>query len=367
MSGGHPEVSTRPFGVLPDGRGVQAVTLRSGGAAEVEVLTYGGIVRAFRVRDVAGKETDIVLGFDTLDEYLGPHPYFGGLIGRCANRIAHGRFALDGKEYVLARNDPPNHLHGGERGFDRVLWNAEGRADRDAAAVILRHVSPDGDEGYPGRLRCEVTYALTTANEFIIDYEATTDRPTIVNLTHHSYFNLGGGAEPTVLDHELQVDAPAFLPVDAHLIPEGSVTSVEGTPFDLRAPARIGAIVQSAHPQIVTGSGLDHNFILDRWAGKGSAIRRVARLFHPATGHALEVSTTEPGLQVYTGGVLDGTLKGKAGVAYRKYAGICLETQAFPDTPNRPEWPSVRLDAEGTYRSRTVYTFSTNANRNVRG
>ncbi len=334
-------------------------TLKNRVGLEIEITNYGGIVTALRVPDRAGRIDDVVLGFDHLDEYFGPHPYFGGIIGRYGNRIAGGRFRLEGREHVLARNDGPNHLHGGLRGFDRAWWSAEPRSAGEGSSLVLRRTSEDGEEGYPGTLDCEVTYTLTEANEFHIAYAATTDRPTIVNLTHHSYFNLAGAQSRDVLEHRLFVDADAFLPVDDRLIPTGDLRRVIGTPFDFREPRAIGERIGEADPQLARGRGYDHNFVLRREGLDASTLRLAARVVEPCSGRVMEILTTEPGLQVYAGGGLDGSIIGKGGHAYQPYAGLCLETQHFPDSPNQPAFPSARLDPGGLHRSVTIYRFKT--------
>lgn len=334
-----------------------AVRNRSG--LEIEIASQGGTVKRLLVPDRYGEIDDIVLGFDTADKYLGPHPYFGGIIGRFGNRIARGRFRLDGREHVLACNDGANHLHGGARGFDRSQWKVDPGRVAASSALVLRYISADGEEGYPGTLACQVTYTFTEANEFRIDYTATTDRPTVVNLTHHSYFNLAGSQGGDVLGHELYVDADAFLPVDPGLIPTGEVRHVAGTPFDFRRARAIGERIHETHPQLARGQGYDHNFCLNRRAGDPSAPRLAARVMEPRSGRVMEVLTTEPGLQVYAGGGLDGTIVGKGGRAYERFGGLCLETQHFPDSPNQPAFPSTRLQPGDVFRSVTIYRFST--------
>ncbi len=333
-------------------------TLRNAAGLEIRISDYGGIVTALRVPDREGRCDDIVLGFDRAESYFGPHPYFGGIIGRYANRIARGRFRLEGREHVLARNDGENHLHGGSRGFDRMFWSAEPRRGQ-GSSLVLRRTSEDGEEGYPGRLDCEVTYTLTEANEFRIDYAATTDRPTIVNLTHHSYFNLRGLQGGDVLGHRLFVDADTFLPVDEGLIPIGEARSVTGTPFDFRQSRLVGERIAAGDSQLARGKGYDHNFCLSRRGQGPTEPALAARLVEPASGRVMEILTTEPGLQVYAGGALDGTVMGKGGLPYGRHAGLCLETQRFPDSPNQAAFPSARLDPGEPYRSVTVYRFST--------
>jgi len=333
-------------------------TLKNHAGIEIEITNYGGIVTALRVPDRDGRLDDIVLGFDTVGEYLGPHPYFGGIIGRYANRIARGRFQLDGREHVLPCNDGPNHLHGGSHGFHRVTWSAEPRKAEASSSLVLRRTSDDGEEGYPGALRCEITYTLTETNEFRVDYAATTDKPTIVNLTHHSYFNLAGRGD--VLGHRLFVDADTFLPVDETLIPTGERRSVMGTPFDFREPRDVGERIHAPDPQLARGRGYDHNFCLNSPKDAASSPPRLAaRLSEPRSGRVMEILTTEPGLQVYSGGSLDGALRGKAGRVYEKHSGMCLEAQHFPDSPNQPAFPSVRLDPGRKFQSVTIHRFST--------
>ena len=334
-------------------------TLKNREGLEVEITNYGGIVTALRVPDREGRIDDIVLGFDAVDDYFGAHPYFGGIIGRYGNRIAQGRFRLDGREHVLACNNGPNHLHGGVAGFDRVFWNAEVRTAVAESALVLTRTSANGEEGYPGTLACEVSYTLTDANDFRIDYAATTDRPTIVNLTHHSYFNLTGVQGSDVLEHRLVVDADTFLPVSETLIPTGERRPVLGTPFDFREPRAVGGQINVADPQLARGGGYDHNFCLNHREPGGTAPVLAARVMEPRSGRVMEILTTEPGLQVYSGGGLDGVIVGKGGRRYPRYGGLCLETQHFPDTPNQTAFPSVRLDPGEIFRSTTIHRFST--------
>ena len=352
-----PMAESRPFGTTPDGASVELITLRSPSGIELDVATYGGTVTRLLAPDRSGERADIVLGHEWLQSYLAGTPYFGAIIGRYGNRIAGGRFTLDGNEYVLAVNNGPNHLHGGLVGFDKVVWDAEPYVKAREAGVILTHVSPDGDEGYPGELSVQVVYALSADGELRIDYEATTDAPTILNLTHHGYWNLAGHGAGDILDHELALHAGRFTPVDETLIPTGELRSVQGTPFDFREPTRIGARIESDDEQIVFGGGYDHNFVLDGWVGDG-LLRPAAVLADPASGRVMEVLTTEPGLQFYSGNFLDGSDLGKEGVAYAHRTGLCLETQHFPDSPNQPDFPSTVLRPGETYRSTTVYRFS---------
>jgi aldose 1-epimerase len=338
------QVERASFGRTPDGRAVDLFVL-SNGRVEVRVISYGGIVVSLRAPDRTGRLDDVVLGHDTLDGYLENPAYLGALIGRCASRIAQGRFVLDGVQYQLACNDGPNHLHGGVRGFDRVVWDAESFVAAAGPGVTFSYRSPDGEEAYPGVLDVRVTYTLNDRDELVLDYEARTDRPTHVNLTHHSYFNLVGGAARDVLDHRLTVSADRFTPTDEGLIPSGLLEPVEGTPLDFRQETALGARI---------GNGYDHNFLLNR---RGPGLVHAARVFEPTSGRTLSVSTTEPALQLYTGNKLDGSIRGKGGRAYRRFFGLCLEPQHFPDSPNRPQFPSTVLRPGEEYRSRTVLAF----------
>lgn len=357
-------VRRSPFGRLPDGRAVEQFTLRNAQGVEVRAITYGAIITHLFTPDRAGRRADVVLGFDSLAGYLGraggESPYFGAVVGRYANRIAQGRFALDGRTYTLARNNGPNSLHGGTRGFDKVLWTPEPFESDSGAGVHFRYTSRDGEEGYPGTLQVRVTYTLTADDALVVDYEATTDEATPLNLSQHTYFNLrgtdgGSGAQPDVLDHVLTLHAAGFTPVDTTLIPTGEIAPVAGTPFDFRTPTAIGARIGQDHPQLRHGGGYDHNWVLDR--GGRTGLVRAARLSEPTTGRTLEVQTTEPGLQFYSGNFLDGTLTGKGGRRYGHRTGLCLETQHFPDSPNQPRFPSTILRPGETFRSRTVFAF----------
>lgn len=347
-------VSRAPFGTLPDGTPVDGYTIRNAGGTTLHAITYGGIITSLRTRDRAGRFDDIVLGFDDLDGYLREHPYFGALVGRYANRIAGGRFTVDGRAYQLPLNNGPNSLHGGTRGLDKVIWNAEPFESDSAGGVALSYTSPDGDMGYPGRLEVRVTYTLNDRDELIVDYHATSDRATPVNLSQHSYFNLAGQGSGDILGHVLQVNASRFTPVDATLIPTGSLATVAETPFDFRAPTPIGARIGQADEQLRLGGGYDHNFVLD-----GSGFRQVARVVEPTSGRTLTVHTDQPGLQFYTGNFLDGSLTGKSGRVYRHRYGFCLETQHFPDSPNQPGFPSTILRPGDAHRSRTLFSFGT--------
>ncbi len=347
-------VSRAEFGRLPDGTRVDVITLTNAQGLEVRAITYGGIVVSLRVPDRAGRLDDIVLGYDDLDGYLKDSPYFGAIIGRYGNRIAKGRFTLDGRPYQLATNNGPNHLHGGVKGFDKLVWKAEEFKNPEGVGIVFTHTSPDGDEGYPGNLNVRITYTLTDRNELAIDYYATTDKPTPVNLTHHSYFNLAGAGTRDVLDHELMINAGRYTPVDATLIPTGVLVSVEGTPFDFRKPVRIGARIDEDHEQLRHGMGYDHNFVLNR---DTDTLIHAARVVESTTGRTLDLYTTEPGLQFYSGNFLDGTITGKSGRVYQKRYGFCLEPQHFPDSPNKPQFPSTILRPGREYRSKTVFVF----------
>ncbi len=346
-----PAIDRAVVGTLPDGATVERFTLRNENGVEVELATLGAAIHAIRTPDRAGQVADIVLGFDTLDGWMNNAPFFGVVVGRYANRIANGRFTLDGQEYTLATNDGPNHLHGGNRGFDKVNWSAEVLTSDDPA-VRFTYVSADGEEGYPGTLTVSVTYTLDDDNELRLDYEATTDAPTVVNLSNHSYFNLAGTG--TVLDHEIRIAADRYTPVDATLIPTGELAPVEDTPFDFRTATAIGARIEADHEQIGIAGGYDHNFVLE---GQAGTMHEAARVEDPVSGRTLEVETTQPGVQFYTGNFLDGSIVGKAGVAYARNAGFCLETQHFPDSPNQSGFPSTVLAPGQTLHETTVFRF----------
>lgn len=323
---------------------------------EVRAITYGGIILSLRTPDRDGNLADIVLGYDDLEGYETESPYFGSIIGRYGNRIANGRFTLDGETYELAQNNGPNHLHGGVRGFDKIVWDAESMESDAGVSVVFSHTSPDGDEGYPGELSVRVIYTLTDADELIVDYGATTDTPTPVNLTQHSYFNLVGGASRDVLDHELMINADHYTPVDSTLIPTGVIAPVTGTPFDFTTPTPIGARIDAENEQLANGGGYDHNFVLNR---QDEGLVLAARVTEPTTGRILEIRTTEPGLQFYSGNFLDGSIQGKSGQVYDHRYGFCLETQHYPDSPNQAGFPSTILRPGEEYRSRTVFAFGT--------
>jgi Galactose mutarotase and related enzymes len=343
------ETRVKPFGALADGRPVDEITLVAS-SVEIRVITYGAILTAVRVPDRWGKSDDIVLGHDSLESYVLHSPYFGAVVGRYGNRIAGARFSIDGRSYSLSQNDGSNCLHGGMAGFDKAVWTI---ADASEKSVRLTHVSADGDQGFPGTMVAAVTYTLTGHGELLVEYEAVADAATVVNLTQHSYWNLAGAGYRDILDHELTLRASRFTPTDAHMIPTGELRAVSGTPFDFRTPATIGSRIHEMDEQLRNGHGYDHNFVLDAEASASEA----ALLREAVSGRSLRVTTTEPGVQLYTGNRLDGTITGKRGVRYGAHAGVCLETQHFPDSPNRPQFPSTLLMADERYSSRTVFSF----------
>lgn len=349
-------VSSVPFGTTSAGAVVEVFTMTNASGIEVRAITYGGIIISLKTPDRDGRWDDIVLGFDSLEPYEAGSPYFGSIIGRYGNRIAQARFSLDGETYALAANDGQNHLHGGDVGFDKVVWTGEPFEREDAVGVVLAYSSRDGEEGYPGNLDVQVTYTLTDAGELIFEYRATTDRATPVNLTQHSYFNLAGTAAGDILGHELTIDASRYTPVDTTLIPTGELAPVEGTPFDFRSPTAIGARIDADHPQLAAGLGYDHNYVLDR---TGDGLQRAALVVEPVTGRTLEILTEEPGIQFYSGNFLDGTITGKHGRVYGHRSGFCLETQHYPDSPNQPAFPSTILRPGEEYGTRTVLIFGT--------
>lgn len=350
------KVARAAFGRLPDGQAVESFTLTNARGVEMRVINYGAIIVSLRVPDRDGRLDDVLLGHDDLQGYLAKPAYLGALIGRYGNRIAGGRFTLDGNTYSLVTNNGPNHLHGGTRGFDKVLWKAEPFERPGEAGIVFTRRSPDGEEGYPGNLDVRVTYTLNDRSELTFDYAATTDKPTIVNLTQHSYFNLAGDGKRDILGHELVIDADRFTPVDKTLIPTGVLAPVAGTPFDFRKATAIGARIGADDEQIKAGGGYDHNYVLKR---KGDGLVVAARVYEPTTGRTMDVATTEPGLQFYSGNFLDGSIKGKAGRAYAHRYGFCLETQHFPDSPNKPSFPSTVVRPGKEYRTKTVLTFGT--------
>lgn len=347
------KIEKEQFGKTNLGR-ADIYTLTSANGCEVKITNYGGIVVSVKVPDKNGHLGDVVLGYETLREYIENNPYFGALIGRYGNRIAKGKFTLNGKPYTLAVNNGPNHLHGGIVGFDKVVWDAKEIKESDGVGLKLTYLSKDGEEGYPGNLSVTVRYLWTNDNELRIDYAATTDRPTVVNLTNHSYFSLAGKGD--ILGHELMINADRFTPVDEGLIPTGELRSVSGTPMDFRRSTAIGARIEQQDEQLKFGLGYDHNYVLNNYDG---SLRMVARVYEPTTGRVLEVQTTEPGVQFYSGNFLDGTITGKYGSVYQRRNGFCLETQHFPDSPNKPNFPSTVLNPGEKYTSTTIYKFTT--------
>lgn len=335
-----------------DGQPVTLFTLTNDSGATVGIIEYGGIVVSLEVPDRDGNLGDVVLGYDTLDAYIADTPYFGAITGRYANRIAKGRFEIDGSAYELPINNAPNSLHGGIKGFDKVIWKGTPTASGDGVEMV--YVSADGEEGYPGELSSKVTYTWTDDNELKIDYEARTDKPTVVNLTNHSYFNLRDGGASPILDHEMMINADMYTPVDATSIPTGEIDSLDGTPLDFRAAMAIGTRINDDHEQIGFGAGYDHNYVLNREA---DGLALAATVYDPHSGRAMDVLTDEPGVQFYSGNFLDGHHVGKGGVAYQHRSGLCLETQHYPDSPNQPDFPSTVLRPGETYSTSTVYRF----------
>jgi aldose 1-epimerase len=348
------KIEKQPFGKTEDGMAVDIYSLTNATGMTVKITNYGGIVTSIFVPDENGNLGDVVLGYDNLEGYLKNNPYFGCIIGRYGNRIARGQFMLNGKSYNLVTNNEPNHLHGGVKGFDKVVWAAKEVKGEDTIGLELTYLSKDGEEGYPGNLSVKVSYTLTNDNALQIDYQASTDQPTIVNLTNHSYFNLKDAGASPILDHELMLDADYFTPVDSTLIPTGKLRAVAGTPFDFKKSAKIGARIGADDEQIKFGLGYDHNFVLNGNAGE---LRLVGKLIESTTGRVVEVWTTEPGIQFYSGNFLDGSITGKNGTVYSYRHGLCLETQHYPDSPNQPNFPSTVLNPGEKYQTTTVYKF----------
>ena len=349
-------ITEESFGTTSEGGAVKKYIVENGSGLQMSVISYGGIITSLKVPDEEGNYEDVVLGFDAISQYEEGSPYFGALIGRYGNRIAEGKFSLEGDEYVLEINNAPNHLHGGVLGFDKVIWNVESIERTDSASLKLTHTSPDGAGGYPGTLETTVIYTLNEDNSLDIRYEATTDKTTIVNLTQHSYFNLSGDFSKTILDHVVEINADRFLPVGETLIPTGELKSVEGTPFDFTEPIEIGELIvlEETNEQLERGAGFDHCWVLN---SPDSGVRYAASAYHPESGRYMEVYTNEPGLQLYTGNFLDGTLPAKGGGNYEKRTGFCMETQHYPDTPNQEGFPSVVLKPGEKYSSKTSYKF----------
>jgi aldose 1-epimerase len=348
-------IEKKPFGKMPDGTVIDEYLL-SAGKICIGVVPYGGIVRRIEVPDNRGRMGNITLGFDRLEDYLTKSPYFGCITGRYANRIGGARFTLDGVEYRLPANNGPNTLHGGVNALDKQIWRVRQAAAENGVALELTHRSPDGAEGFPGNLDVTVVYSVTSSNEWRIDYKAATDKPTVLNLTNHAYFNLAGNGAGSILDHRIILNADRFTMVDSASIPTGEIAEVAGTPFDFRKATRIGERIRQPHPQLINGRGYDHNWIVTGAGGKAPVL--AARLEDPASGRVMEVLTTEPGIQFYTGNYLDGTLAGSGGGLYRQSDGLCLETQHFPDSPNKPQFPSTVLRPGETFASTTIHRFS---------
>jgi aldose 1-epimerase len=346
------------WGKTPDGEQIDLYLLKNKNGMEVAITTYGGAVVSLKVPDRNGKLADVVLGYDSLDGYENDKAYFGAIVGRYANRIAHAQFTLDGKTYTLAKNNGENTLHGGIKGFNKKVWTAKAVPGKSDQSLELSYLSKDGEEGFPGNLQVRVVYTLTDSNELKIEYSTTTDKKTVVNLTNHSYFNLlgVGPGMGDILEHVLMIEADKFTPVDSGLIPTGELRDLAGTPFDFRKPAAIGARINADDEQITLGGGYDHNFVLRR--KMGDPISLAARVVEAASGRILEVWTTEPGMQFYTGNFLDGSAHGKGGVPYTKRMAFCLETQHFPDSPNHPKFPSTELKPGERYHTTTIYKFS---------
>ncbi len=346
---GKPTVEKVPYGKMPDGRPVDIFTLTNANGMRVKLTNYGAITVSVEVPDRAGKLADVTLGYDTLDGWFTSKSYFGATVGRYANRIAKGKFSLDGQTYTLATNNGENALHGGLKGFDKVLWNAETVELPNAVGVKFTYASKDGEEGYPGNLAVTALYTLTNDNEFKVEFTATTDKATVVNLAHHSYWNLGGAAAGDILGHELLLEADQYTPVDAGLIPTGELKAVAGSPMDFTKPAAIGAWIAQVE------GGYDHNFVLRNQTGK---VALAARAVDPRSGRIMEIFTDQPGIQFYSGNFLDGTVAGKGGVVYKNHRGFCLEPQHSPDSPNRPNFPSVVLRPGETYKHVMIHKFS---------
>ncbi len=350
------DVVMRPYGVMPDGAAVDLYTLGNESGLRVQVITYGGTVVGIEVPDREGVRDNVVLALPSLAAYLAQDSYLGALVGRFANRIGGASFVLDGREYQLSKNDGANCLHGGRIGFNRAVWRVVDRADDPEPRLTLRHASPDGDQGFPGALVLQVTYVVSGGNTLRIHYQAETDRPTVVNFTNHSYFNLGGPADADILEHQLMIVAQQFTPINSQLIPTGETRDVADTPFDFREPHAIGSRIGQRDEQLETALGYDHNFLL-RTSPKGE-LRLAARARDPRSGRVLDVHTTQPGLQFYSGNHLNGTLRGPTGKVYSRHTGFCVETQHFPDSPNQPGFPSTVLRPGERFASTTEYRFS---------
>jgi len=349
-------IKSEPFGTAPDGTPVELFTLANKNNLTVQITNYGGIITTLKVPDKDGNIEDVVLGYYTLEEYLERSPHFGCLVGRFGNRIAGGKFVLDGVEYNLAINNGPNHLHGGLEGFDKKVWIPEMIVMKDAAGLKLTYLSPDGEENYPGNLNVEAMYSLNDDNELILTFKAVTDKTTILNLTHHSYFNLKGHGEGDILDHQIRFNSNQIVPIDSTSIPLGPLMNVENTPFDFRQSKAIGKDIKADHEQIRNGGGYDHSFVVDGYNGE---LKLACTVTEPVSGRIMEVWTTEPAVQFYTGNFLDGSLTGKDGKVYHKRYGFCLEAHHYPDSPNHPEYPTTELNPGEIYKQITIYKFLT--------
>ena len=349
-------IDKKPFGVTKDGIDINQYILKNANGMQITVINYGGIITSWKAKDRDGSYEDIVLGFDNLSDYESSSPYFGALIGRYGNRIKEGKFTLDGVDYTLEVNNGENHLHGGVKGFDKVIWEVDKEVKESSASLILRHISTDMEEGYPGNLDVKVIYTLTNDDELKVRYEAETDKKTIVNLTQHSYFNLSANLSRDILAHQITIDADSFLPVDKTLIPSGELRDVEGTPFDFRVPKRVGDDINEDYTQLTFGNGYDHCWVLNN---QNEGVRFVASAYDTLSGRSLEIFSDQPGIQFYSGNFLDGTLKSKDGGNYEFRSGFCLETQHYPNSPNQESFPSVILNPGEKYNTETIFRFST--------
>jgi len=354
-------IKVKSFGILDDGRNVQLFTLKNAQGTSVDIMDLGGVIVSLRTADATGNITDITTGFDHPQQYLSGSGYMGAIVGRYANRIANGRFSLDGKQYSLAKNNGDNAIHGGLLGFDKKFWHSDTESENSEASLSLTLESKDGEEGYPGNLTAKVTYTLNDKDQLIIDYSAITDEVTVINLTQHAYFNLNGHGAGSVLDQEIMINADQYTPIDNESIPTGELASVEGTPLDFRTSKPIGVDINSSHEQIRFGSGFDHNFIISHPVE--GELTLAASVLSPSTGRTLNVYTDQPGMQFYTGNFLNGTLIGKEGAVYARRNAFCLETQHYPDSPNKPNFPSTILRPGEQYATRTVFEFGVNSER----
>jgi aldose 1-epimerase len=351
---GH-KIEKEIFGEI-DGIPVDLYTLTNDNQVEMKVTNYGGIITSFKIPDRNGTLGDVVLGYANLEEYVKNNPYFGCIVGRYGNRIGNAKFTLDGREYTLNKNDGKNCLHGGIKGFDKVIWKAETYKDKESVGIEFHYLSKEGEEGFPGNLDVTVKYTLTNDNIFKIDYLAKTDKPTVVNLTHHTYWNFAGEGSGDILNHELMLNANAYTPVDENLIPTGEILSVKGTPMDFTTPTAIGNRINSDYEQLKFSNGYDHNWVLNKPTEEDLVL--AAKVYEPISGRVMEILTIEPGIQFYSGNFLDGSILGKSGNSYKIHSGFCLETQHYPDSPNKPNFPSVVLRPGETYRTTTIHKFS---------